>query len=121
MEEADRLCGRIAIMDKGRILVSGSPEQLKNMLPDGNIIELRIENIDEKFVASLRGIPGIKKLEVKMDTIKLFADVKGDIIQQVLGLVFKFNLSVQSIQHYSPTLEDLFIYLTDKGMNNKKQ
>lgn len=121
MEEADRLCDRIAIMDKGRMLVSGSPEQLKNMLPDGNIIELRIENIDEKFVASLRSIPGIKKLEVKMDTVKLFADVRDDIIQQVLGLVFKFNLSVLAIQHYSPTLEDLFIYLTDKGMNNKKQ
>ncbi|MBI4744063.1 MAG: ATP-binding cassette domain-containing protein [Actinobacteria bacterium] len=118
MEEADRLCDHVAIMDKGKILVLDSPDQLKSMLPDGNIIELRLENINDEFLSSLEGIKGIKKIETGIDVIKLFTDGKDNIVQEVFGLVFKFKLPVLAIQHYSPTLEDLFIYLTGKGLHS---
>src|SRR5690348_1599861 len=80
MEEADRLCDRIAIMDHGRILALDTPEGLKHLIPGGTMLEVRIRvpevvpaghagedgaasNQNEQFCERLAGLPGVTKVE----------------------------------------------------------
>src|SRR5580692_8513518 len=67
MSEADVLCGRIAIMDKGRILVNDTSAELKKLIPGGNALELRVGLPPGAGAAclfdALRGLPGVAKVD----------------------------------------------------------
>ncbi len=70
MDEADRLCERVAIMDQGKILVNNTPAELKKMIPGGNALEIRVKIPDsgdpaakERLRASLQTLPGVSKVE----------------------------------------------------------
>ena len=70
MDEADRLCERVAIMDQGKILVNNTPAELKKMIPGGNALEIRVKIPDpggptakESLRASLQTLPGVSKVE----------------------------------------------------------
>jgi len=70
MDEADRLCERIAIMDHGRILVNNTSAELKKMIPGGNALEIRVRIPDsadssahERLRNSLQALPGVTKVE----------------------------------------------------------
>lgn len=70
MDEADKLCGRVAIMDQGKILVNDNPTELKKMIPGGNALEIRVKIPDsgdsaanENLRAALQALPGVSKVE----------------------------------------------------------
>jgi len=69
MEEADKLCARIAIMDLGKILVNDTSAELKKMIPGGNALELRVSSasteadLDARLLDSLQKLPGVTKAE----------------------------------------------------------
>ena len=70
MDEADKLCERIAIMDHGKILVNDTSAELKKMIPGGNALEIRVKVPDpgdaaahENLRASLQTLPGVSKVE----------------------------------------------------------
>src|SRR2546430_2037238 len=80
MEEADRLCERIAIMDQGRILALDTPDGLKRLIPGGTMLELRLrvpevvgalrtaeDMQDERFHDTLGSLPGVTKVEPVAD------------------------------------------------------
>ena len=108
MDEADKLCDRLAIIDRGKIVVLGSPKELKKEV-GGDVIRLKAENLD---------ISGLKKLKY----IKNISDCDGEIcltvtdasahIQEILRTVGK----VDSVEIRSPTLDDVFLHYTGRGM-----
>ena len=70
MDEADRLCERVAIMDQGKILVNDKPAELKKMIPGGNALEIRVRvpdpadpSAEERLRTSLQNLPGVSKVE----------------------------------------------------------
>ena len=70
MDEADRLCERVAIMDQGKILVNDTPAELKKMIPGGNALEIRVRvpepadpSAEERLRTSLQNLPGVSKVE----------------------------------------------------------
>jgi len=70
MDEADKLCERIAIMDRGKILVNNTSAELKKMIPGGNALEIRSRIIDssdklahQRLRDSLQALPGVSKVE----------------------------------------------------------
>jgi ABC-2 type transport system ATP-binding protein len=70
MDEADRLCERVAIMDQGKILVNNTPAELKKMIPGGNALEIRVRVPDpadsgarERLRTALETLPGVSKVD----------------------------------------------------------
>ena len=70
MDEADKLCHRIAVMDHGKILVNDTPAELKKLIPGGTVLELRAyapesENtaVRDRLAAALRALPGVTKVD----------------------------------------------------------
>jgi ABC-2 type transport system ATP-binding protein len=103
MEEAYELCDEIAIMDHGRIIAQGSPQELLKRHFDQSVLSLPMEDV-----------PSIPTLEEKLplhkrnDKIEIFSEDVDRVIRQLM----ENNISLNHLQIRSPTLEDLFLELT---------
>jgi len=128
MEEADKLCDRIGIIDGGKIQVIDTPQNMKSAM--GNeVISLEIENGDDenKFLPKLRTIELIKKINVDQNKITLFASKGTEVIPKIFQIASELNIKINSISLTQPTLDDVFISYTghkirsDGGGFNRKQ
>jgi ABC-2 type transport system ATP-binding protein len=108
MEEADKLCDRMAIIDFGKIIVLGTPEELKKEL-GGDIIRLKAKNLN---VDHLKDLSYIKNITVSNEEVNLTVEDANLHIQEILSIVGK----VDSAEIRSATLDDVFIHYTGRGM-----
>ncbi|MFQ5975332.1 MAG: ATP-binding cassette domain-containing protein [Candidatus Hydrothermarchaeales archaeon] len=106
MEEADRLCDRVAIIDFGKIIVDDSPEDLKRVI-GGGIITLKVKEPDMK---ALEGMNYIKKVERRDNIVCLTVTNAGKHLQEVLRRIG----NVEDVELHSPTLNDVFLHYTGR-------
>jgi len=125
MSEADLLCGRIAIMDKGRILVNDTPAELKKLIPGGNALELRVglpqSDGAVRLLEALRVLPGVGKVdeieaEPGLATYRLYAEAAGALVGPAAQAVLLAGAQVRDLHVMRPSLEDVFIYLTGRQL-----
>jgi ABC-2 type transport system ATP-binding protein len=106
MEEADKLCDRMAIIDFGKIIVLGTPEELKKGL-GGDIIRLKAKNLN---VEHLKDLFYIKNITASNEEVSLTVEDANLHIQEILSIVGK----VDSAEIRSATLDDVFIHYTGR-------
>ena len=118
MEEADKLCGRVAIIDKGKIIAMNTPEELKEEL-GGDMITIKSPQTD-KLYALVKAMPGIKHSETHDDKISISLQNAEERVMEVVGLATKNDLSISSLSISKPTLEDVFLYFTGKTIREQE-
>jgi ABC-2 type transport system ATP-binding protein len=106
MDEADRLCDRIAIVDHGRLVVLDTPENLKRQL-GGDIVRLEIK---EPNLKAVEGLSYVKKVEVKGTSVFLTVTDAGAHIQEILSLIGKVDMA----ELRPPSLDDVFMHYTGR-------
>ena len=119
MDEADKLCDRIAIIDRGKIVALDSPTELKKKL-GGDIIKLkgaRQDGISQAqqvlpltTIDSLKGLNFVKNIEVIGNIVSITVEDASKHLQNVLEIVGK----VESVEIHSPTLDDVFLHYTGR-------
>lgn len=116
LEEAEMLCDRIIIMDRGKSLVSGSVEDLKAMISTREKIIVGFENLDEDISDKLRTIPHVMDVEKsnKEYTIKFENGINN--ISNLLEFINKFDLIYTKLYSQLPSLNDVFLELTGKEL-----
>jgi ABC-2 type transport system ATP-binding protein len=123
MEEADRLCQRLAIIDHGRILQLDTPAALKKALPGGRILDLWVRS-PEPIAPRLEALPGVLRVEKVTSTgqedgferLRLFVDPKDGLLDRVLSAVQGAAGDLQHVSLTQPSLEDVYIHLTGKEL-----
>jgi lipooligosaccharide transport system ATP-binding protein len=111
MDEAEQLCDRLVVMDKGRIAAEGSPRSLIEQYSTREVLELRYAPGQSELMAEkLAGIA--ERLEVLPDRILLYTD-DGD---GAAGIVHERNLAPESMLVRRSTLEDVFLRLTGRTL-----
>jgi ABC-2 type transport system ATP-binding protein len=118
MDEAERLCGRIAFMDRGRLIALDTPENHKRALPAGDLIDIGIDRMDERVLASLRESGLVTSVEVKEKTVRISARNGNSVLPAIIGIFERFSVPMTSISIHSPSLEDVFIHLTGKKLDS---
>jgi ABC-2 type transport system ATP-binding protein len=111
MEEADKLCDRLAIVDHGRIVVLAPPKKLKKDL-GGDIIRLKARKPDIK---SLKALNYVKKVAGCDGELCLTVEDGNKHLQEILAAVGK----VDSVEIRSPTLDDVFMHHTGRGIRDE--
>jgi ABC-2 type transport system ATP-binding protein len=106
MDEADKLCDRMAIIDRGKIVVMGTPKKLKKDL-GGDIIRLKAKNLDVEVLNKLKYIKKVDKCDSE---ICLTVKDANKHLQEILKVVGK----VESVEIRSPTLDDVFLHYTGR-------
>jgi ABC-2 type transport system ATP-binding protein len=117
MDEADRLSGRIGIIDHGRLLVLDTPERLKEQHAGGEILEARVGDGSEGLDGFLRGMPeDLTALESLPGTLRLTGPALHDRIPLLFQNLKNSGIEVEDVTLRKPTLEDVFITLTGRGL-----
>jgi len=122
MEEADRLCQRVAIIDHGLILTIDTPEALKSSLPGGHVLDLDARS-ESPLAPLLQGLPGVARVEAipngvddGYERLRLFV-VPGDgLLDRVLHAVRDARGDLRHISLQAPSLEDVYVHLTGKEL-----
>jgi ABC-2 type transport system ATP-binding protein len=116
MEEADAICGRVAIMDHGKILAQDTPELLKTSLGAETIFELKLRHMEgaEALVKTLTGMPRIASAEVISDGVRVFAQGADGVLAGIVESSQSLGLRDLSINE--PSLETVFIRLTGRDL-----
>jgi len=118
MEEVEFLCHRIYIMDYGKIIASGTKDELKDMVSRDNTVELQIDTVTERFIGDLKRNIHVKHINVEGSRIFLAVDRDYNILSHIFHASEKSGVNLQSIQIKKPTLEDVFLHLTGRGLRD---
>jgi ABC-2 type transport system ATP-binding protein len=118
MDEAERLCNRIAFMDKGKLIALDTPENHKRALPAGDLIDIGFDRMDDRVLSSLRDSGLVTSAEVKEKTIRISARNGSGVLPQIIGIFERFSVPMTSISIHSPSIEDVFIHLTGKKLDS---
>ena len=117
MEEADQLCERLAIVDRGLLLAVDTPAALKAQAPGTTMVELALDGDARTADLPARSIPGIVDVEARGTVLRAFSDRGGQVIPALIGAVEGAGLVVKNISLSSPSLETLFISLTGRKLS----
>jgi ABC-2 type transport system ATP-binding protein len=123
MEEADRLCQRLAIVDHGKILTLDAPAALKGSLPGGRILDLWLRAA-VPLGPRLQEVGGVMKVEAAaatgvedgLERLRLFVDPAEGLLDRVLREVKAAGGDLHHVSLAAPSLEDVYIHLTGKEL-----
>jgi len=118
MEEADYLCGRVAIMDKGKVIALDSPARLKRSIGKLEIIEMKAKGVSGNLPAELRKLKGVKKVARTSEGLRVLTPVADEVVARVVTLASFAGVRIDSLNVIQPTLEDVFIKLTGKTLRD---
>ncbi len=119
MEEADRLCDRVAIMDHGRILALDTPPALKHGIGADTIVTVRASADPERLAAVLAGgVEGVERTRTADGAVQL--DVSGGqrLVPQIVRVAEREGFEILDLSIAEPTLETVFITLTGRELRD---
>jgi len=121
LEEADRLADRIAIIDHGRIVAEGSPEELKSSL-GSDIVTVGVPDDQiERAEKGLAKLEGLKEIQVHGEGLTLFVSDGSGAVARVVRLLDKAKIDVGSVTVSSPTLDEVFLHLTGSRLEGETE
>jgi ABC-2 type transport system ATP-binding protein len=120
MDEADRLCDRIAIVDHGKLVALDTPAALKASVPGSNVIEAQFENAPPDWEQRLRSLPGVTSIQ--HEGAAMYRILTGSGSQATTALVemaVQANVGIKSLSVQNTTLDDVFVYYTGRQLRDE--
>jgi len=116
MEEAERLCDRIGIIDQGRLIAEGTRRELVAQVGGRDRITLSADGSLPAFAQACRSLEGIERVDVADSTVHLLAVDGRSRLPQVLETATRTGTSVRSVEVDEPDLEAVFLHLTGTAL-----
>lgn len=117
MDEAEELCDRISIMDKGKIIAEGTAEQLKSIL-GSDVVYVRFKNNNSNGIPCLEFSVVEKCSKIGSDMLELVVKDAASAIPEIFEVVSRMNLKIIEVSYRRPTLNEVFIHLTGKELRD---
>ncbi len=118
MEEVEQICSRIAIIDHGRVLATGTTEELKNMIKTGETITIEAIAIEERLIAELRTLPHVFDVTYEEQVLKIRLSSAKHNLVRILNFLTERDISFGRVFSALPTLNDVFLEITGKELRD---
>jgi ABC-2 type transport system ATP-binding protein len=112
MDEADKLCDRIAIVDHGKLVALDSPLKLKASIPGENIVEVSFSGIPEGWMEKLKSLPGVENVAAQDHVFRIGSSNGPLTTTTLVEAAREAGLTILSLSVQSTTLDDVFIHYT---------
>ena len=119
MDEAERLCDRVAIVDHGRVIALGSPRELIASLGAEHVLEFAVDDGVRLDRAGLDGVDGVLAADTSDGTIRLQVVELHRAMPALLGELRRQGAQLTELRTHSPTLEDVFVSLTGRRLRDE--
>jgi ABC-2 type transport system ATP-binding protein len=121
MDEADRLCDRVAIVDHGRLMALDSPLRLKASVPGDNVLEVAFQATPPGWLETLKALPGVASVSGEPPVFRIGSHRGPATTMALLEAAQAAGLSVQSLAVQSTTLDDVFVHYTGRQLRDALQ
>lgn len=118
MEEAERLCHRVAVIDQGQIIALDTPKALIDSL-GGGIIRLGLpETATEKFISRVKALPAVKNVSRQDSILSIQTRHSKEALAQMVQLLNTAKVSITTLEILEPNLESVFLHLTGRRLRD---
>jgi ABC-2 type transport system ATP-binding protein len=118
MEEAERLCDRIGIMDEGVMIAEGTTDELVELVAAHPIVRLRGDRELERLAARLADVAEVERVAKAEGRIDVVAARPDAVLRSVLAVADEEGVTLSGLEVESPDLEDVFLHLTGKALRD---
>ncbi len=118
MEEAEQICTRIMIMDKGQGIATGTKEELKSMIQTGEKLSIECDGLSKELLAQLSQLPDVLQTEYDGQIFRAQLQSGSHTLVTILDILRKEGLSLGRIFTEPPTLNDVFLEITGKDLRD---
>ena len=118
MDEADKLCDRIAIVDHGKLVALDSPLKLKTSIPGTNTIEVSFSSLPDGWQQTLESLPDVASVKAHEGVFRLSSDNGPRTIVALLDAVHGAKVAIASLAVQSTTLDDVFVHYTGRQLRD---
>ena len=119
MEEIEQICTRIAIMDHGRVIASGTSEELKKMIKTGETITVEAIFLEEKHLQDIRSLPHVFDLHYENQILILRCTGAQHNLIRLLNYLQSQDITFGRVFSELPTLNDVFLEITARDTSTK--
>ena len=116
MEEAERLCDRVGVIDSGRLVAEGTRRELVDRLGERDRISLLLDGDVTHATTVLRGLPDVHGVAARGQGLELVVDDARECLPVVLSAISTNGAVVRSVEVTEPNLETVFLHLTGKAL-----
>ena len=118
MEEVEILCDRVIILDKGTILASGTPDELKDLARIEEKVIIEANNLDEKYIEEIKSNENVDEVTYDGNTLLVtYIEGKNNLVDMI-DYLKKESIKYNKIYSERPTLNDVFLELTGKELRD---
>jgi ABC-2 type transport system ATP-binding protein len=121
MDEADKLCDRIAIVDHGKLAALDSPLKLKASIPGKNIIEASFSNVPQHWMRTLQELPEVADVKGEENVFRISSNNGPRTTVALMEAARNANTMVASLSVQSTTLDDVFVHYTGHQLRDALQ
>jgi ABC-2 type transport system ATP-binding protein len=119
MDEADQLCQRVAIVDHGRVIALGTPEELKRSIPGSFVIRMQFHPRTPELLEKLGRLPGVTEVRPVGDVgADLYADRGGPLVPTAVAAATESKADISDVHISEPSLENLFLHHTGRSLRD---
>ena len=120
MDEADRLCDRIAIVDHGKLVALDTPQALKASVPGSNVIEAQFENPPADWETTLHGLTGVTSVQHEgADMYRVLTGNGSRTTTELVETAVQAGVGVKSLSVQNTTLDDVFVHYTGRQLRDE--
>ena len=115
LDEADALCDRVAIIDYGRIVAEGTPEELKRAVA-GDVVTLSVAGEQQRALDLMRNQPFVREAKLESGSVLLYVD-RGEVaMPAILRLLDGASMQLMTVELHRPSLDDVFLRQTGRSL-----
>ena len=121
MDEADKLCDRIAIVDHGKLVALDSPLKLKASIPGNNILEVSFTRVPEGWPETLNNLPEVQSVKAEDHVYRIGSNNGPKTTVALMEATRLANVEITSLSVQSTTLDDVFMHYTGRQLRDTLQ
>jgi ABC-2 type transport system ATP-binding protein len=118
MEEAERLCRRIAIVDQGHVVAEGTRRDLIEVIAEEDVVRLKVTGDVQRAAAACAALPAVTSADAEDDEVVCLLEGAASNLPALLGAVGSANATVVGVAVREPDLEDVFLHLTGRALRD---
>ncbi|HEV2135596.1 MAG TPA: ATP-binding cassette domain-containing protein [Terracidiphilus sp.] len=121
MEEADKLCDRIAIVDHGKLVALGTPVELKNSVAGANVIEVQFARESEKWPGLLERLSGVTSVQPETAGFyRVLTRSGSQTTMELVTMAAELGETLSSLSVQNTTLDDVFVHYTGRQLRDEQ-
>ena len=118
MEEVEILCDRVIILDKGKVIASGTTDELKELAKIIEKISVEVSDLDDKYISKIKEFKNVDEVEYNGNMLFITYKKGKNNLVDIMGYLKKEKIKYNKLYSERPTLNDVFLELTGKELRD---